>query len=375
MSNAPHQPGSSSGSHEDAASDPRYAAQSPPPPPPGYQPHYPPPSQPEKRGVFWIISKTMGALFIAAALVALGYYGALFAILGDGASVTRTVYQPGEGTQQVAIIPIEGPITADTADFVRNAVRSILDDDNIRGVVLQVDSPGGGVGPSERIHHHLGKLKTERNLPVVASYGSMAASGGVYVSAGADHIYAMPNCITASIGVVGTVPNLEGMMKKIGVDVKVIEAESSPDKDLGNNVFREWTDRDVNHLQGMLTTMHDRFVNLVREGRGERLNPELESETFSGVAVLADRAVEMGLVDEVGFIDDAIGKAVDMGAFDQDSPPVVRLSPRRGLLEAVGMGSAALDRDATVRLDVNPQRLREALSTLHVPRLQYVYQP
>ena len=149
--------------------------------------------------------------------------------------VLRRVHRDG-GRESLAIIPVRGTIDDQQSNFVRACVDHVLRDRSVKGVVLRVDSPGGGVTASDQIWHQMGRLQ-EAGLPVVASFGSVAASGGYYVSCGADHIIAEETSVTGSIGVIAQVFTMEQLMEKVGVQPVTLVASGSPEKDVANDIF------------------------------------------------------------------------------------------------------------------------------------------
>ncbi|HEV3121302.1 MAG TPA: S49 family peptidase, partial [Isosphaeraceae bacterium] len=124
-------------------------------------------------------------------------------------------------TDKVAIVEVEGPIFDNMVEHAIKQIRQARDDQHVKAVVLRVDSPGGTVSGSDRIWREVELLKL-KGKPVVASMGGMAASGGYYVSAGADTIFCEPTTLTGSIGVIAEFPHVDGLMKKVGVDMDTI---------------------------------------------------------------------------------------------------------------------------------------------------------
>ena len=342
----------------------------PPPPPPAYQ--YQPPRR-ESRGMFWLIGKLFGAISVALLLIAIGYYGALFSVLSGGGKVSTELYRAGEGMDKIAIIPVEGLIEADTASFVHDAVETALADEAVKAVVLWVDSGGGFVGPSEQIQHSIKRLK-DRGLPVVAAYGSVAASGGYYVSCNTDYIFAQPVCVTGSIGVIAQLMTFEDLLtEKLGINPLVVTATSSPDKDTANQVLRSWTDADRNELEHTLDAMHARFRQVVETGRVREgvMTADQFAAVTTGKAYMAEEAVENKLIDEIGYLSDAIDKARDMARITAEQPPVVRYGVPQGVLSALGM--AAKPNDPITELD--GKKLRKLMIELGTPEAMFLYAP
>ncbi|PYM84561.1 MAG: signal peptide peptidase SppA, partial [Candidatus Rokuibacteriota bacterium] len=165
------------------------------------------------------------------------------------------------GGQKVAIVEIEGTII-DTSDVVRE-LREDLDNSAVRAVVVRINSPGGVVGPTQEVYGELRRLR-KAGKPVVASLGAVAASGGYYIAAAANRIYANPGTLTGSIGVIMQLANVEGLFKKIGVDYVVVKAGAH--KDIGNP-SRPMTAEERRILQALLDDVHAQFIDAVADGR------------------------------------------------------------------------------------------------------------
>ncbi len=352
-----------------------------PRPPVTQPPVYPSAPVPLRKspGVFQLATKLFFAVIIILSIFGLGLYVGIILSVSSGSSaasqVQMTRYSPGEGEQRIVIIPLEGMTDNQQTVFVRHCVDHLIANREklqIAAVVLRVDSPGGPVSPADQTHHHLKRLKEETDLPVIASYGSVAASGGYYISCLADHIIAEPTTITGSIGVIANVMTFGGTMDKLGVTPQVRQATTSPDKERGNNMFRQWDEDDWAVVQPMLDEMHARFIEVVKEGRSDVLDtPEKLKAATTGLAYLGAEAVEMGLVDRVGYLDDALAEARSRAGISDDSPvSIYRLKPT--VMQQLFGASAASPQP---RIDLSPRTLRDAMEEFSVPRLMYLYQP
>ncbi len=199
-------------------------------------------------------------------------------------------------TDKIGVIEITGPITQskqiveDLKVFERNS--------RVKAVVLRIDSPGGGVGPSQEIY---AAVKAVKNKPVVVSMGSVAASGGYYIAAPATHIFANPGTITGSIGVIMEFPDITALLDKIGLHRRVIK--SGTFKDIGSPV-REMSAEEQALLQGLIDDVYSQFVTAVAIGRD--LDPEAVRTFADGRIFSGSQAKEMGLVDELGGLQAAI---------------------------------------------------------------------
>lgn len=205
------------------------------------------------------------------------------------------------GGQKLAIAELDGLIL-ESEPLVRE-LRTHQENPTVRAVVLRINSPGGVVGPTQEIHAAVQRLRRS-GKPVVASLGSVAASGGYYVATAADRIYANPGTLTGSIGVVMQMANLEGLLKKVGVDYVVVK--SGQYKDLGS-FARAMTPEERRIVQALLDDVYNQFIEAVAQGRG------LERRVVLGFAdgriVSGQQAREIRLVDALGGLEDAIEDA------------------------------------------------------------------
>lgn len=206
------------------------------------------------------------------------------------------------GGDRVAVIAVEGVIT-DARETIEQLHR-YRDLPTVKAVVLRVNSPGGAVAPSQEIYQEIVKFRRETKKPVVASLGSVAASGGYYIAAAADRIVANPGSITGSIGVIMQIPNVGGLLQKVGIKSTVIK--SGENKDLGS-ITRDLTDSERRILQEVMDDVHGQFIDAVAAGRRldrARVEPLADGRIFSG-----RQALGLGLVDELGDLPDAIERA------------------------------------------------------------------
>lgn len=235
---------------------------------------------------------------------------------------------------RIALLEVNGVIGTDQA-FLRD-VRRLRQDGSVRGWVVAINSPGGVVAPSQSMYETLRRLRTEDGMPVVASIGSVGASGGYYVALGADSIVALPGSITGSIGVIMEYPNVRELMDRVGVEMEVVKAGEQ--KDLGSP-FREMGPEDREVLNALVADVHEQFIEVVASARG--LPVEAVRELADGRVLSGRQAREAGLVDRLGNLDDAIGVAGQLAGLGPD-PRIVRppREDRNWLLEAL-LGEAA----------------------------------
>ena len=214
---------------------------------------------------------------------------------------------------KVGVLEVKGVI-ANVQPTIENLAK-FRKDGSIKALVVRIDSPGGGVSPSQELYQEI--RRTVREKPVVVSMGSVAASGGYYIACAAQRIYANPGTITGSIGVILQFTNFEELLKKIGFRMEVVK--SGPYKDVGNP-GREMTSEEKAYLQAMVDNVHQQFVRDV--ARGRRMKVEKVQEVADGRIFTGEQAMELGLVDELGNLKDAIDAAAKMAAIEGE-PKVV----------------------------------------------------
>jgi protease-4 len=251
----------------------------------------------------------------AAVLVYLGVAG-LFVISVGGLS--RGEGGPALFGPRVAIVELEGVIL-EVDDIVRE-LKSHRENPTVRAVVMRINSPGGVVAPTQELYDAVQRLR-QAGKPVVASLGSVAASGGYYVAVACDQIYANPGTLTGSIGVIMQLANLEQLMKKVGVDYVVVKAGQF--KDIGN-IARAMTPDERRVMQALLDDVHGQFIGAVATGRKlsrEEVVRFADGRVFSGV-----QAKDLHMIDALGGLEDAVLAAAKLAGIP--SPPNV-IQPRR----------------------------------------------
>ena len=260
------------------------------------------------------------------ALIAVGVGAAVLVMFVVTVWLLIAVTEDGlPGGAKVAVVEVEGVIGTEvsrglgTEDIVRT-LGEYRDDASIRAVVLRINSPGGVVAPTQEIATAVRRLR-EAKKPVVASLGSVAASGGYYVAVAADRIYASPGTLTGSIGVVMQLANVEGLLKKVGVEYVVVKAGAY--KDVGN-FARPMTPEERRILQSLLDDVYDQFIGAVAEGRG--LDPQAVRGFAEGRIYSGRQAQGLKMVDELGGLEDAVEAAAKMAGLP-GKPKVVY--PRR----------------------------------------------
>lgn len=283
---------------------------------------------------------------------------------GEGAElVDLAAYTPPSISLRaplIAVIGGEGPIVtgggesspfesapAFSSDVVARAILDAGKNEKVKAIVFRVDSPGGSPTASDQIWNAVERVQAE-GKPVIVSMGSMAASGGYYVSAGADYIMANRTTITGSIGIFGGKFAVAGGFNKIGVTFDVVSVGGDFSDAYGADTFTQAQEAEV---KAALKRGYDRFLNIVAEGRGKTYDEV--HEIARGRVWSGEDALERGLVDEIGTFTDAIRKAKELAGIDADVTPRLVYYPRRPTgMEALEQlfGASAEGADAAVRL-------------------------
>lgn len=229
-----------------------------------------------------------------------------------GPKLSEVLIEEGpSGAGKIAVIPVQGVIHNDQTsewgtsmvDDIKGALRTALDDDEVKAIVLAVDSPGGEVTASDIIYHEVAKAQKEK--PVVVAMSSLAASGAYYVSCAADWIVANPTTFTGSIGVIIQSLNYQGLFDKVGLDAVVFKSGKFKDMLSGS---RPITEDERVYVEGMVKQVYERFLGIVAFTRG--LEADQLRDTFADGRILTGQdAKEAGLVDQLGYIEDAYDKA------------------------------------------------------------------
>ena len=258
-------------------------------------------------------------LAIAGIVAAVVVLSALVPLILDGAWF---------GGERVAVVRIEGVIV-DSRDAIEE-LRKFRENPNVKAIVLRIDSPGGGVVPSQEIYSEVLKTRTEGRVKVVTSMGNLAASGGYYIAAATDRIVANPGTLTGSIGVIMELANVRGLMEKVGVQSVVIK--SGKHKDLASP-FRAMSVEDRAILQTVLDDVHDQFIQAVAAGRAMKVDQV--RDLADGRIFTGRQARTVKLVDELGDLQDAIKLAGKMGGIAGE-PRVVETRKRFSLRDLLG---------------------------------------
>ncbi len=244
------------------------------------------------------------------------------------------------GSEKIALVKLEGLLL--TSEQAVEELNDYADDSSIKAIVLRIDSPGGGVVVSQEIYNAVKNARKE-GKKVVASMGTVAASGGYYVAAAADRIVANPGTLTGSIGVKMEFANIEKLLEKIGVRGMVVKAGEY--KDVGSP-FRDMTEPEKKLLQDVIDDVHSQFITAVAEGRHMQ---EAEVRAIADGRIFTGRqALELKLVDQMGDLEDSIRIAGEMVGI-KGKPRVVEKRKRMPFFEYLREESAAWIADVITR--------------------------
>ncbi len=255
---------------------------------------------------------------------------------------------------RIGVLEVRGVI--DNVQESVKALKEFRQDVNVKAILVRIESPGGGIGPSQELYREIRRTIEEK--PVVASMGGIAASGGYYIAAAANRIVANPGTITGSIGVISYFPNLRELFDKIGFSAVIIK--SGRYKDTGNP-GREMTQEEKTLLQTTMDQAHSQFIRDVAKGRN--LPEEKVREIADGRILMGEAAQQLGLVDELGNFEDGVKASAKLGKIEGEPDLLYAKKKKRSLLDFI-LGS-----EVTEQLDglIN--------GSLHILRYQAPYWP
>ncbi|MGJ7920418.1 signal peptide peptidase SppA [Neobacillus sp. LXY-4] len=283
------------------------------------------------------------------------------------------IVKEGDEFNKIAVLDVDGVIqdTGDVGSFFESPTynhRSFMekldyvkDDDTIKGIILKINSPGGGVMESAEIHDKLLEIKKETKKKIYVSMGAVAASGGYYIATPADKIFASKETMTGSLGVIMQGINYSGLAEKYGVDFVTIK--SGPYKDIMSPT-REMTEEERNILQNMINNSYEGFVKVISDGRGI---PSDEVKKIADGRIYDGRqAKELNLIDQYGYLDDVIANMrKDLHIRDAQ---VIRYTESFGFESLFSMGASKL-----AGKDLEIAGLMKVLAQPNSPRLMYLY--
>jgi len=246
----------------------------------------------------------------------------------DAAEPLRQFVISGSAKEKVLIIPVSGVISdkpqkslfgkPSMVQEIVSQLRLAESDREVKAVLLKINTPGGTVTASDIIYHELMNYKMKSGAKIVVAMMDVATSGGYYISLPADVIFAHPTTITGSVGVIFLIPKIDGLLSKIGVNVDV--RKSGRNKDMASP-FRPATEEERRILQDLTDQLGNRFAGLVKTHR--KISPEEIKRITSAEVYLARDAKAIGLIDEVGYLDQALSRAKQLAGLPKDARVVV----------------------------------------------------
>jgi protease-4 len=278
--------------------------------------------------------------------------------------------------QTIVAIPIEGLITDDSATQFDQFLTAAAQDKNVKAVVLEIDTPGGMASAADAMHHRLERFKAENKIPVVVSMGSLATSGGYYLACGADYIFAEPSTMTADIGVLMPRFNVSDLMAKYGVKETTIVSTGAPYKNMGS-MFEPEDPMATAYLQGLTDAIFEQFKKVVSDGRKGKLAADT-TNIFNGRVYMAADALALGLIDKIGYPEDAYDYAKSAAGLSaakvvryESSPLLQRLLGADSLSSVTGAKTESGATPITVNgVGVDIRHLSDFLT----PRPMYLWQ-
>jgi protease-4 len=330
-----------------------------------------PPPRPRKRTVLWV-AIVLGILLGGSLLVNIILGTAVLSWFAPSRLEEEFITGERTATDKILVIEVKGPIIGEEpfsflpagTDIVSRTIGVIkraAEDEDVKAIILRVDSPGGAVTDCDNILHQFKQFKKKRpGVPIIALFENVAASGGYYISCSADLIIANPTTVTGSIGVIMEFVNAEGLLRKIGVRLEPIK--SGDKKDMGS-IARELTKEERKLLQEIVNRMYNRFVDLVTEGR--KMKKEEVLSLADGRVFTGEQARQCGLVDKLGYFDDAINQAKQKAGLTEAR--VIRYTASKGLGWLLGLNASRRSEGSLLG-----QTLAAALNR-RTPRLLYMW--
>lgn len=273
-------------------------------------------------GIFFLIGSLLTNIILGVALVSKESPRSLFF-----PETHDEVYLSGDpqGSQKIAVIEVKGPIFyADSYDLTVNdpssvenltsQIKQAQNDPQVKAIIFDINSPGGSTTAADNLYHLITTLKQETDLPIVAYYGEIAASGAVYMTLPADYIIGTPTGLTGSIGTILSTYNYEELLNKIGV--KEIVIKSGEEKDIFSPT-RPMTDQERDQLQTLVDQDNQRFFDLVRQNR--ELSQASLATIADGRIINTQQALEIGLIDEIGYFDQVVNKAKELSGIENET--------------------------------------------------------
>lgn len=327
----------------------------------GWQPVY---IKKQRGAGFWVAVGLASFFFLCSLFLFTLFIGTLVLSKALVTSTTVKAKKPvfetiveGSGESKIAIISIKGILSNESAeglfiekpsivDMVKQQLEQAAGDTYVKAVLLEVDSPGGGITASDIIYNQIMKFKADTEKKVIVYMQDVAASGGYYISSAADAIVAHPTTITGSIGVIMPLINVAELINRYGI--KDTSIASGDKKEIGSPL-KQMTQEEAAILKDIIDEMHMQFVKVVSTGR--KLDVETVKKIADGRIYTGKQALEKGLIDQLGYLEDAIGLTKKLAGLTEAT--VVRYERPHGLADLFGLMSRKLFQGNTIKLDIS----------------------
>ena len=296
---------------------------------------WPMPYPPRRRGGAWKWAAIAVLLVLLVGSVIVNISLAVGLAMGNVGN--QTVITSGDAKEIIAVIPITGVIDGTSEQHFGEMLDRAEKDTDVKALVIRIDTPGGEVGASDEMYHRLERFKETRKIPVIISMGSLATSGGYYVSCAGDYLFAEETTDTGNIGVLMPGFNFSGLMNRWGITDQTTVSTGTPYKEVGSP-FAPTTQMGEEYLQHLVDGAFTRFKQVVSTGRGAKLKKTID-ELANGKVYLAKEAKDFGLIDDIGYLNDATNYAKTAAALS--NPQIVRYEEPTTLLKSLILGSSA----------------------------------
>lgn len=331
----------------------------------------------KNRGVgFWIAVGLASFFFLCTLFLFILFIGSLLlgrAFLSATPEGKRQIFETvveGKGEDKIAIVPIKGLLTNESGDglflerdsiveTVKQDLEQATQDSQVKAILLEVDSPGGGITASDVIYNRIMKFKADTQKKVVVYMGDIAASGGYYISSAADAIVAHPTTITGSIGVIMPLINVAELINRYGIKDNSIASGTM--KEIGSP-FKPMTQEEADILKDIINELYMQFVKVVSTGRN--LDIETVKKLADGRIYTGKQAVEKGLVDQLGYLEDAIHVTKKLSGLSEAT--IVRYEKPSGLAGIFGLMSRKFFQNNTIRLDISHFHEQDSIKPMYL---------
>ena len=356
-----------------------------PPPPPGYDPAVYVQQPSASGGMNKIIIYILFVLLLVSVTLNVYLRGPINTIAkvltetGPSEEAYAAQVTDEQDEDRVAVVVVAGTIDGPTAEYCRLAFGK-LEQNPPKAVVLRVESGGGGVTASDQIWHYINNFKAKHpDVPVVASFGTVAASGGYYIAMPCDYIFHERTGITGSIGVLAQVPAFGGLIEQYGIEMNMVIADRSPEKDDANDLFIEWYDDEGNLtedgqeavavLGNLVNDAYETFFTVVKDGRtgmDSSITEEDMRAAATGAIFIGEEALDAKLVDQIGYLDEAIAYAASQAGMSGEPKVTVMHEP-----EGFSVLSLLAERDGVDMTNLTGSDLRDLVNDYGAVRLEY----